>query len=170
MTTLRAYTYPENAEFSAASSTYYTLTENKADETLNFRIWHSNEGIFLRPNCFKRTVPVRHELDELFQECSIKNWDGYGAKSVDRSLRKITEQFIDLLPEGVTDPEVGVDPDGEISLDWYFSEKRMFSISIGKKGRLSYAGLSGKKKVDGVDYFDKGIPPSILFHLRNILK
>jgi hypothetical protein len=43
-----------------------------------------------------------------------------------------------MLPDGLPEPEVGVDPDGSVSFDW-----EGLSISLGPDGELRYAGIVG---------------------------
>ncbi len=101
------------------------------------------------------------ELYNLWGECSSENWDGYGAQPVDPDSFNEAERFIRALPTTVREPEVAVDPDGEISLEWYFEPRKVFSVSIGKRNEIKYAGLYGLNKTYGREYFDDEIPKAI---------
>jgi hypothetical protein len=114
----------------------------------------------------KRRDSLNIKLNEIYKECSVANWDGYQAVPVKKSLRKTVERFLDALPSTIPDPEISVDPDGEISLDWCSAPDKMFSISLGSKGRLSYAGLNGEKRSHGIEFFQKDIPVSLIVQLR----
>ncbi len=48
-------------------------------------------------------------------------------------------------------PGVSIDPDGEVSLEWYREPRRVFSVSVGANGELNYAGLFGGSRVHGVE-------------------
>src|SRR5688572_1575275 len=46
------------------------------------------------------------------------DWDGYGAVPVSPVAAEHALRLIKLLPLGTRPPEVTVDPDGEIALEW----------------------------------------------------
>ncbi|MCF7957174.1 MAG: hypothetical protein K9M57_01860 [Phycisphaerae bacterium] len=122
-----------------------------------------------------QNTPIKHriadlsdELNDIYAECSEKNWDGYGAKPVHKSIRKIVEIFLNKLPEDIPNPELSPDPDGEISLEWCIAKKKMASISIGKQGRIAYAFLNEEKRSSGLDLFENKIPESFLFQLKTL--
>jgi len=106
------------------------------------------------------------ELDKIYQACSRANWDGYGATPVKKHLRPIVESFLHTLPREIPDPEISADPDGEISLEWYYEPRKVFSISVGDSGRLAYASLDGEKKTSGIDKLGKEIPQAIIHRLQ----
>ena len=57
-------------------------------------------------------------------------------------------------------PEVGVDPDGAVALDWMVSRHRMLSISVaGNSDRLAYAWLDGTDRGNAVAKFDRDAVP-----------
>jgi hypothetical protein len=107
-------------------------------------------------------------LDETVQEASVLNWDGYGARPVSDLAYYKARQFLMSLPASIPVPEIGVDPDGDISFNWYFGTDNAFSVSISDKGKLSYAGIFGKGKVHGVEYYKGEIPRTILFNLQRL--
>ncbi len=108
------------------------------------------------------------ELYNLWGECSSENWDGYGAQPVDPDSFNEAERFIRALPTTIREPEVAVDPDGEISLEWYFEPRKVFSVSIGKRNEITYAGLYGLNKTYGREYFDDEIPKAIFYNLDRL--
>ena len=108
------------------------------------------------------------ELYYLWDECSSENWDGYGAQPVNPDSFIEAERFIRALPTTIREPEVAVDPDGEISLEWYFEPRKVFSVSIGKRNEITYAGLYGLNKTYGREYFDDEIPKAIFDNLDRL--
>ncbi len=108
------------------------------------------------------------ELYNLWGECSSENWDGYGAQPVDPESFNEAERFIRALPTTVREPGVAVDPDGEISLEWYFEPRKVFSVSIGKRNEITYAGLYGLNKTYGREYFDDEIPKAIFDNFERL--
>jgi len=123
---------------------------------------------FSAPQMFqqkRRSDNLSSELNDLYEACSMPNWDGYGAKPAYQSIRKTVEKFLDALPANIADPKIGADPDGEISLDWCYSRNKMFTISIGRKNRIAYAIMDGNKRSNGIEYFETDIPSIINQHL-----
>jgi len=72
------------------------------------------------------------------------------------------------LPSSIPNPEVGIDPDGKISFNWYNGPGNIFSISISGERELTYAGIFGLSKVHGVEYFERNIPEAILNNLQRL--
>lgn len=105
------------------------------------------------------------DLDEAYRECSVENWDGYGAEPVLPRTLHNAAKFLEVIPSTVEPPEIGTDPDGEISFEWGSKVGYVFSVSIGPENKLNYAGLRGSSTVHGTEYFNGKIPPAIFLHL-----
>jgi hypothetical protein len=101
------------------------------------------------------------ELDAACLEASRAGWDGYDAAAVDWQTYLWTRRFLQALPVTWRDPDIAVDPDGELSLTWQRSPGHVFSVSVANTGRLSYAGLFGKNTAHGTEYFDETVPHRI---------
>lgn len=87
-------------------------------------------------------------------------WDGGQALPVDRQAIIRAAAFIRALPEECDMPEVGVDPDGSVTLDWIASRHRMLSIRVaGNSGRLAYAWIDGTDRGHAVAKFDRDTVP-----------
>jgi hypothetical protein len=87
-------------------------------------------------------------------------WDGRAAAPVGRAAIDLALDFVRALPDDCEMPEVGVDPDGAVSLDWLPSRQRMISISFtGSSNRLAYAWLDGTDRGNGVARFDRQAVP-----------
>jgi hypothetical protein len=107
-------------------------------------------------------------LQEVVQEASNPNWDGYDALPVNQLTHYKASQFLTALPASIPNPEIGVDPDGEISFEWYHSPDNIFSVSVSQGGKLTYAGIFGLSKVHGVEYFEDKMPGAILNNLQRL--
>jgi hypothetical protein len=108
----------------------------------------------------------RNQLIEVSQRATTKGWDGYDAAAVQPNAVINAYTFIDALPSNVPMPEVAVDPDGEISLDWFSASRRQFSVSVGANNVLSYAGLFGHDKVSGSERFQGTVPRGFLDYIK----
>lgn len=105
---------------------------------------------------------IIQSLNEVLDECSFDNWDGYGAKAIDIDSYREAIRFARSLPTTMPFPEIAIDPDGEVSFEWYERPRRVFTISIGSLNKITYAGLFGFNKVNGTEYFYDEIPKAIL--------
>ena len=110
----------------------------------------------------------RNQLIEAWQEAGTKGWDGYDADAVQRNALVSAFAFIDAFPSNVPMPEVAIDPDGEISFDWFAAPRRQFSISVGPNNVLSYAGLFGHDKASGCERFQGTVPRVFIGYIRRV--
>lgn len=79
--------------------------------------------------------------------------------------------FVMLLPRALPIPEVAPDTDGEIAFDWIGKSGKMFSVSIGADGRISYAGRFGdKSKTHGTEQLSEILPREILLGIEKALR
>lgn len=83
------------------------------------------------------------ELAALATKCGKRDWDGEDATAIEPSAVLLVHQFLRAMPDDLPIPEFAPEPDGSISLDWIRSRNRLFSLSIGRSGRLAYAWLDG---------------------------
>jgi hypothetical protein len=108
---------------------------------------------------------VKKVFNELFaaaEECKSANWDRQGAAPVSDESYRAAYKFLEALPLGAISPSVGVEPDGEMTLEWYHSPRRTLSISFSKNGELHYAALLGTSKVYGTEPFFGDVPKIIM--------
>ncbi len=108
------------------------------------------------------------ELDKIANQSAIPNWDGYEASQVNWMAVLQAYQLLKILPSAPIAPELSVDPDGEISFEWYLAPRRVFSISIGPHGEVSYAGLFGRSDTHGTEYFGDELPRPIVDNLNRL--
>lgn len=92
-----------------------------------------------------------------------------GTTTVESATLVLAERFLTVLPLDIPTPEVGLDPDGEISFDWFGPAGQNFSVSLRKDGRLAYAGaFVGEKTKYGTDRLDDEIPREIVEAVREL--
>jgi len=70
--------------------------------------------------------------------------------------------FISALPQHVRDPECGVDPDGDINLEWFGARGHMLTLSISATGRITYAYVHGDQHERGALPMQDRIPSRLL--------
>ena len=87
------------------------------------------------------------EIHDIGVRCARDNWDGPGSGAVTPATlgvaAKVARALFLMLPLGIPAPDIGPDPDGEVSFDWIADQGRMFSLSVGENGNASYAGRFG---------------------------
>lgn len=77
-------------------------------------------------------------------------------------------RFLNTLPSAVPAPEVGLDPDGEISFEWIVSKNKQLVVSLSPDGLLSYAGIYGRASKHGKEQFDDTVPQEIISAIRRL--
>jgi hypothetical protein len=81
-------------------------------------------------------------------------------------------RFTEMLPPDIPAPDVSLDPDGDISLEWYKNPTCVFSISFRGGGLLFYAGLFGLELTDhvyGRELVGDSINSEIIRNIRKVL-
>jgi hypothetical protein len=102
------------------------------------------------------------ELYSVASDCLVDNWDGYGAAPVSADAYVLACQFLRALPLGIDAPSIGVEPDGQLTFEWYRSPRRLLSISVSPEGDLHYAALLGPNKAYGTEAFFGDAPRTIV--------
>jgi len=110
------------------------------------------------------------QLWALARECADENWDGTGAAAIEIGAVLRTEGFLRALPDRVPLPELAVEPDGAVSLDWIRSPRRLVSVSVGRGSRLAFAWLDGTNRGHAVERFDgETVPGPILERIEAVV-
>lgn len=159
---LEAIPYPIFGLFETVASNGVTAEAELVKDlfhTTREQLWSSHSLGWSREEC-------RNQLIDAYGEAATENWDGYGGHRVEASAILNGFQFIDALPSSIPMPDVAVDPDGEISFDWICSPRRQFSISLGGRSVMSFAGLFGSDKVAGSEHFQGTLPRSLVEYVR----
>jgi hypothetical protein len=81
--------------------------------------------------------------------------------------RARAEAFLRELPAELPMPELGLDPDGDVALDWSVAHDRRLSLSLGDTPRAACAWIDGASSGHCVEIYDgRGIPRGVLERLR----
>ena len=102
------------------------------------------------------------QLDEIFEECFSGGWDGDRAKPISTDVLQAAQTFLKSFPLGIEAPEIGAEPDGAITLEWYRSLNRVISISINPGGWLYFAAIIGAARRHGADFALFGVSKDLL--------
>jgi hypothetical protein len=115
-----------------------------------------------------RIADMLEDLEFARNEHSKPNWDGEGAFAINTRSYYNGMRFLMSLPQGINKPRISVDPDGEISMEWFVNSYRIFSVSFGINGELTYAGRHGASETWGVEYLSDKIPDNILSNINRL--
>lgn len=117
----------------------------------------------------KSYTDLQNELQVILDEANQDNWDGHTSKAVIYKSYLEAQKFIDSYPiSSMILPEAAIDPDGEISFEWYKNPEYCFSISFSGDEILTYAGLFGVNKIHGNEYFGDEIPETIMDNINRV--
>lgn len=153
------YTDPSNRGFSEISN---TITK-KRFEAFNF--FYVPFPVTLVQEA-KKTIET---LNEICEEYSKEDWDGYGANPISFDAIQEAKKFIQLLPYKFPQPEVVPEPTGEVGLEWYKDKDSTFVISFNGRKTLAYAGIFGNEKTHGTIYFEDLIPQIIYEEIKKLI-
>lgn len=116
---------------------------------------------------FGSKADLLNSLELLHVECAKANWDCYGAEPVSVVALSRVRLFIRSLPDGFPLPELSVEPDGAVSLDWMPSNNRTLSVSLGESVRVPYAWVDGTDCGHAVaKIVDEAVPSRILTEIQ----
>ena len=74
-----------------------------------------------------------------------------------------TRDFLASLPSQIPLPEVVVESESEIGLDWDESASRVLSLTVGDTPLVGFAGLFGNEPVHGKVVFAQEVPDTLRF-------
>ncbi|MDY7000561.1 MAG: hypothetical protein SVS15_02115 [Thermodesulfobacteriota bacterium] len=146
-----------------------TVGVSEDANTVQERIREIKKDFFQSETVGKWKRDILLNLEEVKEECSFENWDGYGASPIVENSYLEALRFIEILPAFLPIPEVDVDPDGEVAFEWDMGRRKVFSVSVGGHNELSYAGLFGSSKSHGTEYFGDELPWVILYNIHRVL-
>jgi hypothetical protein len=111
---------------------------------------------------------IHEQLPDVWDECSQRGWDGYGANPISEDTYLLAKRFLRSLPLGVPTPSIGAEPDGCITVEWRPARRRTLSVSVSPDGDLYYAALLGPEKVSGAAPFYDEAPRAISDLIRRV--
>ena len=108
------------------------------------------------------------ELAKLAEECSDANWDAQGAAAVDLKTLEHAQRLVEALPGELSDPSIGVEADGHLTLEWYRDSNHVVSVSVSPDSDLFYAALFGNSDIRGRERFRETVPEIVLGSIRRV--
>jgi hypothetical protein len=90
------------------------------------------------------------------------------AQLIDEQSFDVAQRFALSLSADIPIPEIDITPTGQVVFTWSQGARRIFSVIIGSRSELSYAGLFGARRTHGVEYFDRDVPDIILENIARV--
>ena len=109
-------------------------------------------------------------IRELLRSHAEPGWDGGHASAANLRAVARAVAFVRALPEDCVPPEVGIDPDGSVSLDWTASRGCRLTIGVaGHDDRLACAWIDAADSGHAVAWFDGGkVPAGVIQAIRAV--
>lgn len=110
------------------------------------REWNKQKD-YLRGSASDWLPTIRSALKAIHDHCGKPDWAGHGeavvSDEVISNAEKIVMTLFTLAQAGTAVPDVVPEADGEICVSWTQNDARTFSLSIGKCGKINFAGQFG---------------------------
>jgi hypothetical protein len=113
------------------------------------------------PAAGQRKREILGALSSALSGAGEAGWDGYAAKPADSDAFIHALRLLDMLPSSTPLPEITVDTDGDIALEWDRGARRLFSVRVSRDGRIYFAGLVDYDTFHGSQQLREGIPDAI---------
>lgn len=87
-----------------------------------------------------------NEINEIVEECSEPDWDGYGANPVCSKAARHLKALLIKLPDYIETPDVTPDNGGGIGLEWR-RNKSIATLGVDSSGKIfwAYVLLNGRR-------------------------
>jgi len=94
-------------------------------------------------------------------EADQSGWDGYKAKRANSGAFMNALSLLFMLPSSTPLPEISVDTDGDIALEWDRGARKVFSVRVSRDGTIYYAGLVDYDTFHGSEQLRESVPSAI---------
>ncbi|MGH9487691.1 MAG: hypothetical protein ACRD04_08905 [Terriglobales bacterium] len=110
------------------------------------------------------------DLEALWSEAAVDNWAGRDGKALlPGAYWKALDVLEAVLPIAPS-PELTVDNDGEVEMDWLAGPDKLLSLSIAADGRLTYTFRDGARAGSVTERFDRGVPPRLAAEIAAVTR
>jgi hypothetical protein len=147
---------------------YVPLNQSVSTSISSFETFTNKGGGVFNPFSSVGSTSFEREVQKVFDQCAEKDWDGYGAKPLHRTLQEKVIRFLRSLPSHVSVPEVVPEPDGAVALEWANSKHQVLSLSIDLSDQIAFAWLDGAERGKGVLRSRASFPEKITALLESI--
>ena len=103
---------------------------------------------------FNSSSNILAAIKSLPNEYGEANWDGCDANPVSKNSIDLASRFVDILPEAIKEPDVGVDPDGFVCFEWYHDSENQCLITFSDDDQIFCNLVSNNDRHDKTYLFD----------------
>ena len=100
-------------------------------------------------------------LEEACTEARSVGWDGQGALPVSEETYRRARTFVEALATDVPAPDVWVDADGDLIIEWSTAPRCVFAVVVREGGFLDYSGIFGHETAYGTEVFIDQVPEAL---------
>lgn len=154
------YFFPSNPESTGVSQAFTDLVNFKKNIFSGISLAIIDE----------RPKDLQEELVDIYKECSVDDWDSYGALPLKEAAFFEAKKFISDMPSWLPIPEVVPEPSGDIGFQWDFGKDKVLVASLSGENIVVYASILGaaERRRNGSDLFNDTIPNEIINGLVEI--
>lgn len=107
-------------------------------------------------------------LKDAVAEAQQNDWDGYKAVAADPSALSYAALFLSKLPNTTPLPEIAVDTDGDIAIEWDHGPRQVLSVRVARDGSINFASLIGHSSTHGNHIFREDIPDAVAVEIERV--
>lgn len=108
------------------------------------------------------------DLESLWSEASVDNWAGRDGKALLPGAFWCAQRLLDAVLPLAPQPELTVDNDGEVEMDWIYSPERVLSLSVAANGRLTYTFRNGDRAGTLTEHFGGALPDALASEIAKL--
>jgi len=108
------------------------------------------------------------DLEALRAEAKQDDWAGREGKAIQPESYLLARAILESLIPYFETPELNVDRDGAVVLDWARDREHMLSLTAEPDGRLIYAFRAGPSSGSRTERFQGVIPPALAADLAEV--
>ncbi len=117
----------------------------------------------------ERKFAAIQALKSALLEAQTDGREAHGWKPVDAGAFTYAVRLLGYLPDPTPLPEIAVDSDGDVALEWDEGPRRVFSVRVTRDGTLYYAGLDGQSVFHGSEPLREGVPSTVSAGINRIV-
>lgn len=90
---------------------------------------------------YEELLKYNQQITEILMQCSVSDWNGYGAAPINPIYVAQMQQFVEALPDDIPYPEPLPISDGTLDLEW-MTDDVFFIVGMKEKDVFFYAIIS----------------------------
>lgn len=102
---------------------------------------------------------AEHELERLIEEQGEEYQ--VATATINHALRLLSS-----LPQNSPKPEIAIDPDGQIAIEWQRAKRWVLSATIDEQSTVYFAALLGPNRYRGAERFERILPIGLAENLE----